>query len=122
MRTELLMVNPETATGDAIELLIEHHISGLPVVDADRRIVGVLTEKDLLKVLFEPPEKTRSVGDLMTRNPTSISVDAPLVEVFDCLMANAFRRVLVHEQGRLVGLVSRADLMPTLLEAIRERA
>ena len=53
--------------------------------------------------------------------PTMFPVDAPLVDVVDCLMANDFRRVLIHDQQRLVGLISRADLMPALLKSLADR-
>ncbi len=104
---------------EALELLIEHEISGLPVVDPDGRIVGVLTEKDLLKLFSEP--RARTVGSVMTRIPMTIDVDEPLVEVLDCLMTYDFRRVLIQEQGKLVGVVSRADLMPAILSMLVER-
>ncbi|MDH5492989.1 MAG: CBS domain-containing protein [Myxococcales bacterium] len=119
MNTRLITIGPEAPLGEAIELLIQHRISGMPVVDAQGRILGVLSERDLLRAFYE---EARCVRDLMTPEPVSIAVDAPLVEVFDTLMANTFRRVLIHERGKLVGLISRADLMPAVLDAIRDRA
>jgi len=118
MQTKLLKVQPETPVREAVTLLIEHHISGLPVVDGDDMIVGVLSEKDVLRVFYED---VKTVADIMTPNPESLSVDAPLVDAFDILMANDFRRVLVHEGGKLAGLISRADLMPAVLDAIVHR-
>jgi CBS domain-containing protein len=73
----------------------------------------------VLKLFYESDAKT--VDSVMTRNPTVIDVDAHLVEVFDCLMANDFRRVLIHDRQKLVGLISRADLMPSILAALAER-
>jgi len=119
MTHQPISVRPESSVEEALELLIQHGISGLPVIEADRRIVGVLSEKDLLRLFSEPGVGT--VGAVMTPAPTAIDVEAPLVEVVDCLMANDFRRVLIHEQGRLVGVVSRADLMPAILSAIADR-
>jgi CBS domain-containing protein len=115
-----ITVRPETPVREALELLIENDISGLPVVDAEDRIVGVLSEKDLLKLFYEPEAMT--VAGVMTSDPVTLRSDAPLVEVLDCLMAYDFRRVLIHEDGRLVGLVSRADLMPTVLKALLKRS
>lgn len=119
MKSDLITVEPKTPVRDAIGLLIEHGISGLPVVDDQKRIVGVLSEKDVLKVFYEGEQE---VGALMTADPESVSVDDALVDVIDMLMANNFRRVLVHDRGKLVGLVSRADLMPALLEGLLERS
>lgn len=118
MQTDLRKVKPSTPVRDAVKLLVEHHISGLPVVDDDDMIVGVLSEKDLLRVFYED---VKTVADIMTPKPEALSVDAPLVEAFDMLMANDFRRVLIHDNGKLAGLISRADLMPAVLEAIAER-
>lgn len=97
---------------------MNHGITGLPVVDADRRIVGVLSEKDLMRAFYEDAQ---SVQALMTREPATVRVDAELVDVFDILMAHNFRRLLAEEGGKLVGLVSRADLMPVVLDALLNR-
>lgn len=115
-----ISARPEWPLHRAIELLIEHEISGLPVVDAEDRIVGVVSEKDLL-ALFGGRD-SRVVGDLMTADPITFSVDAPLVEIVDCLMTYDFRRVLIHERGKLAGVVSRADVMPVILDLLSQRA
>ncbi|MBW2384823.1 MAG: CBS domain-containing protein [Deltaproteobacteria bacterium] len=119
MQPEPIVVHPDDSVHHALELLIEYDICGLPVVDSDGCIVGVLSEKDVLKLFYEPEAHT--VDAVMTKDPTTISVDSPLVEVFDCLMANDFRRVLIHDQHKLVGLISRADLMPPILNALLDR-
>lgn len=119
MTPDPISTGPACALVDAVELLLEYEISGLPVVDAADMIVGVLSERDLLRAYGEADART--VGDLMTRDPISIAVDDPLVEVVDCIMSNDFRRVLIHEKGRLAGVVSRADLMPVILDLLRER-
>jgi CBS domain-containing protein len=119
MRADPLRVRPDQALHEALELLIENEISGLPVVDAADRLVGVLSEKDVLKIFYETDAHT--VDSLMTRNPISIPVDGELVDVVDSLMANDFRRVFVHEGDKLVGLVSRSDLMPAILDVLLER-
>ncbi len=118
MTTEIVTVQPKTPLRDAVRLLIERDITGLPVVDGAGTIQGVLSEKDLLQAFYE---NAKTVDALMTKNPESVAVDAELVEVFDLLMTNSFRRILVHEEGKLVGLISRADLMPVVLEALLDR-
>lgn len=120
MSPDPIQVHPETPLREAIALLVEHNISGVPVVDGDQAIVGILSEKDLLKLFHEPD--ARAVGALMTRDPITFPVDADLVEVVDCLLANDFRRVMIHDAGRLVGLVSRADVMPAILDLLGERS
>ena len=118
MTTEIVTVQPKTPLRDAVRLLIGRDITGLPVVDEAGTIKGVLSEKDLLQAFYE---NAKTVDALMTKNPESVAVDAELVEVFDLLMTNSFRRILVHEDGKLVGLISRADLMPVVLEALLDR-
>lgn len=118
MTTDLVTVRPDTSIGEALQLLVDHNISGVPVVDDEYRIVGILSEKDVLKVFYEDGA---DVAALMTRDPVTISVDEPLADVVDTLMTFDFRRVLIHERGKLVGLISRADLMPAILEALLDR-
>jgi CBS domain-containing protein len=119
MSEQPVSIGPDTSLHRAVELLVEHNISGVPVVDSDGTIVGVLGDRDLLKVFYEPEAHT--VKSVMTPDPETISVDAPLVEVFDYLMSSDFRRVLIHDNHKLVGLVSRADLMPPILDVLLEK-
>ena len=118
MTKDVVTVRPTTTLSEAVELLMEHGITGLPVVDEEGKVKGVLSEKDLLRAFYE---KAETVDALMTKEPSMVSVDDELVEVFDILMSHSFRRILVHKDGVLVGLISRADLMPVVLEALLER-
>jgi len=119
MRSNPIVVGPGESVRHALELLIENEISGLPVVDAEHRLVGALSEKDLLKVFYEP--QALSVEAVMTKDPVSVSIDAELVDVVDALMTSDFRRIFIVEDGKLVGLISRADLMPAVLDALLDR-
>ena len=119
MQPDPIQIRRDGALHRALELLIENQISGLPVVDETGRLVGVLSEKDLLRI-FDGAD-AHTVESLMSRDPVSISADDPLVDVVDLLMANDFRRIFIHEDGRLAGLISRSDLMPAILEALLER-
>ncbi len=119
MQPRPIAIRRDEALHRALELLIDNKISGLPVVDDEGRLVGVLSEKDLLRIFSEPD--LQSIDSVMTHNPVSFSIDTPLVDVVDCLMAKHFRRVFIHDKTKLVGLISRADLMPAILEALVER-
>lgn len=119
MERDLATVLPESPVRSALALMIEHRISSVPVVDAGGRIVGALNEKDLMKVFYQLDASC--VAAVMTRSPVTVSIDAPLVEVVDLLMASDFRRVLIHESERLVGVITRSHLMPALLQALEER-
>ena len=121
MRDKVITVKPETPLKQAIELLISHKISGLPVVDEGSGLLGMITEKDLLNILSDDRAKYRTVEDLMVREVRSFQVTDSLDAVCDCLLANNFRRVPILEGDRLVGLVSRADLMSVILELVLEK-
>jgi len=116
MEGDLAAVSPETPVPAALALMIENRISSVPVVDEEGRIVGALNERDLMKVFYRPDADC--VATVMTRNPVSVSIDAPLVDVVDRLMSSDFRRVLIHDDDRLVGVITRSHLMPALLDAL----
>lgn len=120
MQRNLITVSPDTPLRAAIGLLIRHRISGLPVVDGAGRLQGIVTEKDVMRVLYEPKGTFKQVGDLMVTEVRAFQADEDLSVVCDCLMANHFRRVLILEGDRLVGLISRADLMPVILDLADE--
>jgi CBS domain-containing protein len=120
METQLSTVQPESPLGLAVTMMIELEVSSLPVVDGERRIVGALNQKDLLKVFYEQDAAT--VASVMTTNPIVMSIDAPLIDVVDQLMSSDFRRVLIQEDGRLAGVIVRTHLMPSVLLTIEEVA
>jgi len=120
MQTELSTVRPDALLGPAVATMIEQQVHSLPVVDGEGRIVGALNEKDLLKVFYEPEAMT--VASVMTSDPIVMSIDTPLVDVIDQLISTDFRRVLIHERGRLVGVIVRTHLMPTILAIVEEAA
>lgn len=122
MTTKLITAREETPLEQAVRLLMEHHISGLPVVDGANRLVGILTEKDLLRLLDDDAGGARTVGELMVREVRTFQVDDPLHAICDCLLANHYRRVPILDGDKLVGLISRADLLQTILEAVADRA
>jgi CBS domain-containing protein len=119
MNDKPISIGPDASLHEAVELLVKHNISGVAVVEGDGTIIGVLGDRDLLKVFYEPD--AHSVQSVMTRKPETFSVDAPMVDVFDYLMTEDFRRVLIHENNKLVGLVSRADLMPAILDVLLDK-
>jgi len=120
MQTQLSTVRPESLLGPAVRMMMEEDVSSLPVVDADGRIVGALNQKDVLKVFYEDGATT--VSSVMTTNPIVMPIDAPLIDVIDQLMSTDFRRVLIHENGVLVGVIVRTHLMPAVLLTIEEMA
>ena len=114
MATSLVTLRPEQAIRDAIAALLKAKISGAPVVDAAGALVGVLSEKDCLRVFassayFQSGEGT--VGDYMSRTIRSVAPDDDVFKVADLFLTNHFRRLPVLEGGKLVGQVSRRDIL-----------
>jgi len=111
MTTEVTTVGPTTSLKDVARLLVERRISGVPVLERGR-LVGIVSEADLLQ--RSPGEDMRRARDVMSRKVTSVAPDTPLEEVASILAARRIRRVPVVQSGRLVGIVSRANVVHAL--------
>lgn len=114
---ELVTVHPETSAYDAIVLLLKHQISGMPVVDAEGHLVGILSEKDCLKTLVDAKYHdlpTASVKDLMSDTPQVVSPDTDILQVAEIFLNNRFRRLPVVDDGELVGQISRRDVLRSM--------
>jgi CBS domain-containing protein len=116
MTAGLITITPDASIADAAQTLLDHEITGLPVVDNTMNLLGILSEKDILKLLDNGPAQPWRVLDVMTFNVTSFDVDDSLYDVCECLARNSFRRVPVLGRGKLVGIVSRADLIVYILK------
>ena len=119
MVRELVTVRPETDAYDAIALLLKHRISGMPVVDESGKLVGMLSERDCLKTLLDAQYHnmpTAKVEDLMSTDVKTIGPDTGIVEIADLFQHVPFRRLPVLDKGRLVGQVSRKDVLRAIQE------
>ncbi|MBU0504798.1 MAG: CBS domain-containing protein [bacterium] len=116
MTKVVVTVRPDTPAMEAVRLLVKNSISGLPVVDDDNKLVGIVSEKDLLKFIHDPEEKALTVSSLMTKKVICFDENTSGVEICNCLVKNNFRRVPVLKDGRLVGVVSRRDILRKILE------
>ncbi len=123
MTEEVIRVRPETPVYDAVELLVENEITGMPVVDDESNLVGVLSEKDLLAMLYAMEDNTeQTVGDYMSTGVVSLDVNASLIDLCDCLTQNVFRRVFITDNGKLAGVVSRSDMIKIILKIKKHMA
>lgn len=105
-----------TARDIAIQMFLGG-FSGMPVTERDGTIVGLVTEFDIIRaVKAGKPVATTVAEAIMTRDVVTVDVDTPLEEVVDVLEKNRFLRVPVMERGRLVGVVSRPDVLRWLVE------
>lgn len=116
-------VQKDTPIYEALELLAKHNVSGIPVVREDMILVGVLSEKDILSLLYaHESDKEKTVNDFMTHPAVHFDEDESLLDVCDCLANNYFRRVPVTSKGKLVGVISRKDIIDYILQLRRESA
>lgn len=117
MATDVRTVRPDLDLFEAAALLLRHGVSGLPVVDDDGRLVGILTEQDCLRSAFAIDYYRESVGrvrDAMTADPRTVEAGANVMLAIELFLANAFRRLPVVDDGRLVGILSRRDALRLL--------
>lgn len=129
MTTDVVTVDPESDVASVARLLLDRRISAAPVVDRDGHVVGIVSEGDLMRrsecasghswwlslVADLTAEFIRSHGtrarDIMTRDVVSIGKEASLSDLARILESKHIKRVPVIEDGQLVGLVSRADVL-----------
>ncbi|MFH1369702.1 MAG: CBS domain-containing protein [Planctomycetota bacterium] len=116
MTCGLLTVRRNTPVYTAMELIASGNITGLPVVDDSMKLVGIVSEKDLLILLCDPNAKPGLVQDYMTRDTVSFDFDDSLFEVCHTLINNNFRRVPILNKGRLTGIISRRDIIIYIME------
>lgn len=110
MRTEVETTNPETPVTVVARRLIDAGLTGLPVVDATGALVGVVTEYDIIS------KQGETVGDIMSRGVVTVSEETTAARVIELVGLHGIRGVPVLTDGRLVGLVTRADLVRLFLK------
>jgi len=121
MTQDVINVKKDTPIYKALELLAKHNITGIPVVRDDMILVGVLSEKDVLSLFYaHEDEKEKIVNDFMTQPAVHFDENESLLDVCDCLANNYFRRVPVTSQGKLVGIISRKDIIDYILQLRHE--
>lgn len=118
MTEHLVTVSPDTCSEVAVSLMLRHGISGMPVVDQNKKLLGIISEYDLLECFLEQPEDVPNVQQYMTADARTIAPDDDTMDVARTFLEGNYRRLPVVEEDRLVGLVSRRDIM-RLIETLR---
>jgi CBS domain-containing protein len=116
MTENLVTIRPETSIREAIEMLIGKEISGLPVVDHQGRLVGVITEFAMLAMVYDHEVRNQTVGQHMTREVITVNVDDPISRIADLCIVHRVRRLPVMRDSKLVGLIARRDVLKALYE------
>jgi CBS domain-containing protein len=143
MTRSVVTVAPDTSIVDAANLMLQRHVSGLPVVDTTGRLVGIVSEGDFirrseigtqrkrgrwLKFILGPGkaasdfvhEHGRRVAEVMTKDPLTITEDTALAEIVDLMEKNNVKRLPVVRADRIVGIVSRANLLQAVASLARQ--
>lgn len=115
MTHPVVTVRPQALLTDAIKLLLRHHCSGLPVVDDTGTMIGVLTERDIINFALSGNAADTTVEEAMTRQVVALSPATSLADVINCLASNNFRRVPIVSEGKVVGIISRRDVLREML-------
>lgn len=115
MTHPVVTVRPDAFLIDAIKLLLRHHISGLPVVGQDGKLVGVITEHDIINIALSGDAEDTKVEQVMTRSVVSFPPDATLASLATALGDRRIRRVPIVQDGAVVGVVSRRDILREVL-------
>lgn len=112
MTRDVVTVEEDTPIREAMEIMLKEHVTGLPVVFDDMTLAGVLSEKDVVTLLYDKEGlKTKKVRFFMTEHTISFDVDDNLIDICDFLAKGLVRRVPITSKGKLVGIVSVADII-----------
>lgn len=117
MRQPALAATPEAPVRDIAGQLVSQGISGMPVAEPDGTVIGVVSEGDLLRTLLEGrPLDTLTAGDIMDADPITVDAATPLVDAMQLLHQTGVLRLPVTEQGKLVGIISRSDIIRAVVD------
>jgi len=119
MARDLITLRPDMEILQAVDLLLRHRISGACVVDEAGALLGVLSKKDCLRAALNAAyhqDRASTVAQHMSTEVETLAPDLGLVAAAERFLASNFRRFPVLDQGRLVGQVSRADVLKALME------
>lgn len=117
MTTELITVAENTPIHRAMRLLIEHNITGLPVVGEDMYLLGIVSEKDMLEVLYASHLNNGLVMDIMTTDLVCFEEDDDLIDIAEAMIQGHFRRVPILRGDTIVGIVTRRDILEHILKS-----
>ena len=143
MTSQVVTISPQASIIEAANAMIDHHVSGLPVVDGDGRLVGIISEGDFirraelgtqhkrgrwLRMLLGPGtcaddfvhEHGRKVGEVMTHHPQTIAEDTPVETIVRTMEKHHVKRLPVMRGDKLVGIVTRKNLLRAVAELARE--
>ena len=123
-RDNVVTIEPNADLAAAVKLLAEQRIGAVVILGADHRIIGILSERDIVRALAEhgPTALNEPVGQVMTRDVKTCSEGDTIESLMDRMTTGKFRHMPVVEQGKLVGIVSIGDVVKNRVEEIEREA
>lgn len=121
MTKKVICIGKDTPIFEAIRLMADNNVTGIPVVEDDKTLIGILSEQDVLRLFHTfDEERDRTVSDFMTAPVIHFEEDERLLDVCYCLRDNSIRRVPVTRDGKVVGVISRSDIIKCILQRAKE--
>lgn len=117
MSKQVVSIPLDATIEESVRTLLEHEISGAPVIDDNGNLVGIISEFQLMQLIYEPQMRTAPVSRFMTRDVHTVTEGTWLSDVVGAMVSQRIRRVPVVRGERLVGLISRPDVLRYALEA-----
>jgi CBS domain-containing protein len=120
--SDVLTLEPTATLADAMDILAKRRIGALVITGADRRIVGIISERDIVRAIADHGTGILQspVSELMTRKVVTCGQNETIAEIMGRMTAGKFRHVPVVEQGRLIGIVSIGDIVKARLEELEQ--
>jgi len=117
MSTNITTIQPDATIYDAVNLLYNKRVSGLPVVDDSGKLVGIISENDILNLVFSGSARSTKVSDVMTKNVVTFSPDSEVDKISLTISEKKYRRVIITDtDNKVVGIVSRHDIIRIILD------
>ncbi|MHC4111315.1 MAG: CBS domain-containing protein [Planctomycetota bacterium] len=117
MTSDVITVKEDTPIHEAMEIMLKEQVSGVPVVFDDMSLAGILSEKDVVSLLYDKEGlTTKNVSHFMTEHAISFDIEDSLIDICDFLAKGLVRRVPITSKGKLVGIVSIPDIIKYTLK------
>ena len=115
MTTNVITAKKDMLLTDAIALLLRWHISAMPVVDLENKMVGIVSEIDLVNLAFDGNAADTTIEEVMVTDIVSFSPNTELADLVQTFSKRHLRRVPIIDKGKVVGIVSRRDILREIL-------
>jgi CBS domain-containing protein len=122
--TDVVTADPNATLSEAVKLLAARRIGAVVITGADRRIVGILSERDIVRTLAEkgPQALDSPIAEVMTRKVITCSAAETVPEIMERMTEGKFRHVPVIEQGRLAGIISIGDVVKSRVQQMEQES